>query len=89
MKTVSSLTPKEIQEIKTKGESFLSKHSIHVLTVINNGPKYIVPPSGVDLFRPELWKAIHWRWFSQWTGVALPDEPAKKKTLWDRINIFK
>lgn len=54
----------EVAELIANGESFLDKHDKHVNNlVIDSGPSVAVAPSGSDLFNPELWKAIHWRWF--------------------------
>lgn len=37
-------------------------HHRHVAKLLEEeGPA--VAPSGSDIGRPELWKAIHWRWF--------------------------
>ena len=37
-------------------------HKEHIYKVIKpETPK--IAPSGSDLYRPELWKDIHWKWF--------------------------
>lgn len=41
-----------------------NEHSDHVSRIVAGGSPYIrpYPPSGSDIFRPELWKPAMWRW---------------------------
>jgi hypothetical protein len=40
------------------------KHRVHVDEITRGGHIYY-PPSGSDIFRPELWKPPMWRWLAQ------------------------
>ena len=55
-------TEEQKREIYDKAFTWRHDHADHVANLIKEkGPS--VAPSGSDMFRPELWKAIHWRWF--------------------------
>ena len=41
---------------------FYGNHKEHVTKLIEDSPNQI-EPSGSDLFKPILWKGIHWNWF--------------------------
>lgn len=40
--------------------SFMHKRHVRVLT---HKEENAVAPSGSDMFKPELWKGIHWKWY--------------------------
>lgn len=44
------------------GNEWYNKHTEHVNKLVQN-VTISVPPSGVDVLSPELWKPMHWRWF--------------------------
>jgi hypothetical protein len=56
------LTYDECLEIYNKAFTFMHNHSEHVHNSFNSKTPEVAP-SGSDLFKPELWKGIHWRWF--------------------------
>ena len=82
MKTWETTNVLEQQEIQHLGEEFLSEHKDHVIIIIKEKTN-AVAPSGSDLFKPELWKAIHWNWFFETFSIPAPQ--AKKPSLWEKI----
>ena len=45
-----------------RAREWFARHMRHVHKLVkDHGPS--VEPTGSDVSRPELWKAIHWRWF--------------------------
>lgn len=62
MITHDQLTKEQKIEIFKKASAFYLKYRFHVKDVMH-GNKYSVPPSGSDLFKPELWKGCHWNWW--------------------------
>lgn len=45
-----------------RAREFYRIHRSHVNKMLKeHGPQ--VMPTGSDVARPELWKAMHWRWF--------------------------
>lgn len=57
------LTTDEQFEIYASALQFESEHRQHVKALMSEATNAIAP-SGSDLFKPELWKGIHWLWFS-------------------------
>lgn len=46
-----------------KAMSWYREHLHHVVGLVKN--QFVgYPPSGSDLFRPELWTSAHWKWFT-------------------------
>jgi len=43
--------------------SWYREHIHHVVKLVRK-QSVAYSPSGSDLFRPELWKAAHWKWFT-------------------------
>jgi hypothetical protein len=82
MKTWQTTNFIEQQEIKKSAEQFLTAHTDHVARIIQES-KPAIAPSGSDLFRPELWKGIHWNWFFETFAVSVPQ--IKKPSLWERV----
>ena len=76
MKTWENTNILEQQEIQHLGEEFLSAHKEHVASICAD-KENAVAPSGSDLFKPELWKAIHWNWYFETFGKPMPQ--VKKK----------
>jgi hypothetical protein len=64
MKQWSDLEFSEQQEIKQKANDWWDKYKSHVDSLIKSNPLSF-PPSGSDMFHPELFKAAHWRWFKE------------------------
>ena len=58
----SDLNPSQVSAVKAQSTKWYERNKAHVDSLILES-KESVAPSGSDLFRPELWKAIHWRWF--------------------------
>ena len=69
MNDYEQLSVEEQVSVYNKAFTFLHDHADYVHNLFT---KYTpsVEPSVSDLFRPELWKGIHWVWFlkteSQW-----------------------
>lgn len=58
----SELNREQRKEIYDKAFTFMHDHTDHVHSLFDkNTPS--VAPSGSDMFKPELWKGIHWVWF--------------------------
>lgn len=62
VKEFSSLSEEERVTVVEQGRMWLRRHRDHVKHVLEEG-EAAYPPSGSDLFQPELWKSGHWRWF--------------------------
>ena len=62
MREYKDLSTEEIKEIYNKAFTFLHDHADHVHGLFEKETP-CVAPSGSDLFKPELWKGIHWAWF--------------------------
>lgn len=62
MKTFINLSIEEQKEVYNKAWLFKHNHSDHVENLIKD-EQNIISPSGSDLFYPELWKPMHWKWF--------------------------
>lgn len=56
------LTPKQIVTLEAVGYEWLGQHERHVWSMIRKDTPNVAP-SGSDMFKPELWKDIHWKWF--------------------------
>lgn len=82
MKTWQTTNFIEQQEIKAAAEKFFSAHKNHVAE-ISKDTEHVVAPSGSDLFRPELWKGIHWLWYFKTFDVPAPK--VKKPSIWSKI----
>lgn len=63
MKQAKDLTDQEKLQINNSANHFYARHEKHVDAIRKAAEGASVAPSGSDLFRPELWKAIHWNWF--------------------------
>lgn len=50
------------KEIYNNAHNFLHDHADHVHSLFDKDTPPIAP-SGSDMFKPELWKGIHWIWF--------------------------
>lgn len=62
MKIATEYNPILQMEMHNKAFLYHFEHREHINNLIKNETKSY-PPSGSDCFRPELWKAAHWRWF--------------------------
>jgi hypothetical protein len=63
MKTFDDLTIDEKREIRKKAREWYENHKAHVQAIYSKSRHVGIAPCGSDMFRPELWKGIHWRWF--------------------------
>lgn len=71
MVTFGELSDEERKIVISQGISFYTKHTEHVDGLVKYGEdRPEVAPSGSDLFRPELWKSIHWNWFNTQMSLA-------------------
>lgn len=62
MKYFKDLNEEEQFEVYNKAWTFIHDHSEYVSKMlIMDTPS--VAPSGSDMFKPELWKEIHWSWY--------------------------
>jgi hypothetical protein len=82
VKTWERASKAEQAAIQTAGKEFLSAYTDHVRAITKES-HFTVPPTGSDLFRPELWKGMHWRWFLETCSLTIPQP--KKVTLWEKI----
>ena len=58
----------EKARVSVRAEAWYKEHKSHVNQLIEESSGSY-SPSGSDLYRPELWKSAHWRWFKQATGL--------------------
>lgn len=63
MKTYYDLQPHEQIRVQAEAYHWHDNHTEHVNKLLDTEKPHAYSPSGSDLFRPELWKAGHWRWF--------------------------
>lgn len=63
-KRYDDLNDAERKEMLTKATAWQTKHNEHVKRLIKEADTSY-PPSGSDMFHPELWKRAHWKWFAQ------------------------
>ncbi len=56
------LSSEQFSEYYANAFNYLEKHNDHVNKLLNSAA-FPVPPSGSDIFKPELWKDIHWAYF--------------------------
>lgn len=81
MKNYQDLTSEERSEIQSKADAYYSAHTQHVDRLINY-TEYSYAPSGSDMFRPELWKEAHWRWYFK---VPEGKVPRQHKSFWAKL----
>ncbi len=56
------LSQKEQEVVKSQAMAFFNPRKKEIYKgITKETPK--IAPSGSDLFHPELWKTIHWKWF--------------------------
>lgn len=48
--------------IRQRAEDYKHEHASHVHRLYKSA-RTAIAPSGSDLFKPELWKPIHWKWY--------------------------
>jgi len=64
MKKWEDLNYQEKTEVTAHAISWYNRHKQHVQLVMTESNN-AVAPSGSDIYRPELWKSIHWNWLNQ------------------------
>ena len=61
------LKEEEKKEVYTTAFTWGHDHADHLSNLLEEDYcKFVtnkIAPSGSDLFKPELWKPCHWRWF--------------------------
>lgn len=66
MKKIKDLTSEEIFDLYNKAFTFRHDHADHVSSLLESARKNnAVAPSGSEIFHPELWKSMHWKWFTE------------------------
>lgn len=78
------LSEEERKQLKDKALSWYKEHQLHVNKLVH-GKKIEIAPSGSDMFRPELWKAIHWVWFFKHMNINVLTFSEKKPTWTDKL----
>lgn len=58
----NGLSVEERKRVYNNAFTWLHDHADHVYNLFDKDTP-AVAPSGSDLFRPELWKGIHWQWY--------------------------
>lgn len=71
MRKYDDLSLEEKVAVAKLGNNFRKNHESYVANLIKIAEKEIAP-SGSDLFHPELWKPMHWKWFSE------PESPCEE-----------
>lgn len=61
MKSTRPPVPAIPETDATRALFWRDRHIPHVDSLVARS-EHSYPPSGSDTFRPELWKAAHWRW---------------------------
>lgn len=64
MRQFQDLTLTEILKMSELANEYYAKHTSHVNRLYKTCKHLGVSPSGSDLMKPELWKGVHWRWYS-------------------------
>jgi len=63
-----NLNYKEKSKLYDKAYTWKFEHQSHIEKMME-GIAFPIPPSEQDMFQPELWKGIHWKWFiNEWGG---------------------
>ena len=75
------MTLEEKKEVYNKAFTFRHDFADMVAREFKNS-YCAVPPSGSDMFHPELWKGCHWKWFEEKIDTFLADKTVEaiKKT---------
>lgn len=76
MQEYRDTNPEERTRIHAKAKNWFSCHEKHVKTLIKES-SFAVCPSGSDMYKPELWKSIHWNWFFALHPSLKPQEVKK------------
>ena len=63
MKKFSDLTEDQQVSVLHAAAEWQESQFEHVQE-LRQSTQHSYPPSGSDIFHPELWKAAHWRWFN-------------------------
>jgi hypothetical protein len=58
----AELNDEDKHDVFTEAWTWRHDHADHVARLLNDASRPIAP-EGSDLFKPELWKGIHWLWF--------------------------
>src|SRR4051812_668696 len=80
-------------EARNRAISWLYGHEARILRLFVEDPGGAAyPPTGSDIFHPDLWKAPHWRWFkaSLVSGIdrAIKLQEDSKVTRFDKVMMF-
>jgi hypothetical protein len=63
MTEFENLGADEKTEIVILASRWYREHIHHVIKLVRK-QTIAYPPSGLDLFCPELWTSAHWKWFT-------------------------
>lgn len=68
---IEDLKKDELLNVYHKAFNFKHDHADYVETRMSDARKYSlapegIAPSGSDIYKPELWKGIHWLWFHKY-----------------------
>ncbi len=62
-----SLSPEIRSLIFEKACDWFYLHENEITIAMNN--EFVdYPPSGTDIYMPEVWKGVHWKWFMRLIG---------------------
>jgi hypothetical protein len=64
------LSHEERLSVIALARSWAKIHNEHVKNLVITEFNIGYPPEGADMFRPELWKSTHWKWFDGRYGVG-------------------
>ena len=62
MKEFNELKKEEQKKAIDKANKWVLLHKNYVIRITAEVYESY-PPSGLDIFHPELWKAAHWNWY--------------------------
>jgi len=68
-----NLSDEEKKQVIDRATSWYREHLHHVIKLVK-GQLVAYSPSGSDLFRPELWKSAHWKWFTETYILGMVEE---------------
>jgi len=64
MKEFNELKKEELEQVVDKANTWFLLHKKYVLRIMGKVCKSY-PPSGLDIYHPELWTGAHWCWYKK------------------------
>ena len=58
------LTKNEQEQVMDIAKAWKNSHEEHIAKLVKQA-EHSYAPSSSDCFHPELWKPVHWEWFSR------------------------